>query len=266
LASFPRSDAPRVPGAAFRPLSYQIETTIRHELRLESQATLTLEALRAGERMLPLELSRFLRVESVTDAAGQPLLFFQNEAVNRKEIAERRNDFLFVVLPRAPQAGEEVRLRVNSQGSVISDAGNGVYYVGERGSWYPHPDTPEAFAKFDVTFRWPRRLLLAATGKRVEEHEEGDWRIGRWQSEVPVPVAGFNVGEYATSTVDAGRFRIELYANKQLEEALLHRLQPNGNTAASLQPVPGWPRPSRRSPPRMPLPDVPAPSPAALLK
>ena len=33
---------------------------------------------------------------------------------------------------------EEFRLEIRYHGSVIGDAGNGVYFVGDRGSWYPH--------------------------------------------------------------------------------------------------------------------------------
>jgi hypothetical protein len=263
-ASFARADASGRPRLPFVPLAYAIQTSILADRTLEGETLLSLKALRSGERMVALELSRFLTVQAVTDAAGRPCAFFQNEEVNRNEIVQRGNDSLFVILPEAPRAGEEFRLRLTYRGTVISDAGNGVYFVGERGSWYPHIGGASHFASFELNFRWPRRLQLVATGKKLEEREQGDWRIGRCRSEVPIPVAGFNLGEYANAVVDAGNVKIELYANAQLEPALLGRF----DRPAVLVPVPRSGSLGARpgSPvPRLTVPEPP-PSPAALMK
>ncbi len=263
-ASFPRADTPESVTSPFAPVSYAIETSILPARTLEGSATLTIRAVRDGERIIPLELSRFLTVQSAEDAEGHPLTFFQNEAVNRHEIAQRGNDALWVVLPTASRAGEELRLRISYRGSVISDAGNGVYFVGDRGSWYPHLGGAGSFAPFELTFRWPRRLQLVATGSKVEEREEGDWRVGRWRSATSIPVAGFNLGEYASETVTAGGLKVELYANRQLEQAILERFR----RPVSASPVPQSPASKARNSPfsaPMALPDIP-PSPAAVLR
>ena len=264
-ASFRRAPEGAEPASAaspFGPLAYSLETSILADHSLEGTALLTLKAVRSGERMIPLELSRYLTVQSAEDAEGRPLVFFQNEAVNRHEIAQRGNDALLVVLAAAPSAGEQFRLRITYRGSVISDAGNGVYFVGERGSWYPHISGTANFVDFELTFRWPRRLQLVATGKKLEEREEGDSRMGRWRSEVPMPVAGFNLGEYATETVDSGGLKVELYANRQLEQAILDRFR------GKMIVVPMAPLSTKRSQPPfispIPLPESP-PSPAAVL-
>jgi hypothetical protein len=260
-ASFRRTDAPGT-AASFAPVRYEIETSILQDRTLEGTATLMLKALRSGERVIPLELSRFLTVQSVEDPEHRPLDFFQNEAVNRHEIAQRGNDTLLVVVPSASRAGEEIRLRIAYRGSVISDAGNGVYFVGERGSWYPHVGGTDQFASFELTFRWPRRLQLVATGKKIEEREAGETRIGRWRPETPIAVAGFNLGEYATETVDAGDVKIELYANRQLEQTILQRFQ----RLPQLPPVPRTATDTRRvPPPQVFAPEAP-PSPAAVLR
>src|SRR5262249_54540583 len=81
------------------------------------------------------------------------------------------------------------------RGNVIEDAGNGVLFVGARESWYPHLGDPSAFATYDMTIRWPRKLRLVATGSKVDEHEDGEFRVGRWKTEKPTSVAGFNLGE-----------------------------------------------------------------------
>jgi peptidase M1-like protein len=103
---------------------------------------------------------------------------------------------------------------------VIKDAGNGVLFVGARESWYPHLGDAADFADYDLKMRWPRHLRLAATGVKVEEHEEGEFRSGRWRTERPVSVAGFNLGEYASTSLVSGKHTVELYANRQLEDAL----------------------------------------------
>jgi len=263
-ASFRRTGAAEPFAPPFVPAAYAVETSILPDRTLEGAATLTLKALHGGERAVALELSRFLTVQSAEDADGRPLAFFQNEAVNRHEIAQRGNDALVVVLPAPARAGAEFRLRIAYRGSVISDAGNGVYFVGDRGSWYPHLGSPGSFAPFELAFRWPRRLQLVATGKKLEEREEGEWRIARWRSQTPIPVAGFNLGEYVTETLEAGGLKVELYANRQLEQAILERFR------RMVVVTPTIPQASARSPsPSLSTAIIvpePAPSPAAVLR
>ena len=208
------------------PIDYTVNTTIAEDLSLTGSTTIHWRALRSGDRIIELELSRFLHVSSVTDADGQPLVFFQNQDLRRQEIARRGNDVLFVVLPAAVTAGTEYRLRVAYQGTVIEDAGNSVYFVGARGSWYPHLAGGEHFASFQLTFHWPKRLTLVATGHQTETGVEGAERTGHWQTTEPIAVAGFNLGDYATQTVP-GKPIIALYANQQLEQAIVARLQQN---------------------------------------
>ncbi|MCL4522545.1 MAG: hypothetical protein M1453_00775 [Acidobacteria bacterium] len=256
-ASFSRVTGPG-PAPPFLPLGYAVETTIDAARTLEGAATVQLKSARGGERIVPLEMSRRLVVSEVSDEAGVPLPFFQNEEVSPEEVLLRGNDAVFVVLPRAATPGATLRLRITYRGSVISDAGNGVLFVGERGSWYPHTSGAASFVPFELTFRWPGRLTLVATGKKLEEREQGEWRVGRWKSEKPIPVAGFNLGEYVSGRVETDTWKIDLFANRQLEQAVLDRF----NRAVAEGPV------RKRSgvplPQRIIWPDPP-PSPAALM-
>ena len=227
--SFTPEGTPASLDTFFEPLAYTIDTSIAEDRSLEGKTTLHLKAARAGERMITLELSRFLQLERVTDESSQPLVFFQNPDINRREIARRGNDLVFVVLPSPAKVGSELELHLSYRGSVISDAGNGVLFVGARGSWYPHVSGQDHFAPFDLTFHWPRRLVLVATGTKVEEHEEGGMKTGHWQSSEPFALAGFNLGEYASETIGASSPKIELYANVQLEDAIRSRLRAQTN-------------------------------------
>ena len=112
-------------------------------------------------------------MEGVKLENGPPLVFFQNEDMSRHDILERGNDALLARLPAPAKAGEEIRLEVKYRGNVISNAGNGVEFVGERGTWYAHVGGGDHFALFDLTFRWPKRLTLVATGARDEMRDDG---------------------------------------------------------------------------------------------
>ncbi len=265
-ASFPRDIAePWSP--SHRAISYAVDTVIHPDRSLDGSTLAEIGVLREGDRVIALELSRNLTVQSVTDETGRALEFFQNEELTRSQVSERGNDFISVVLPEAPRAGRPLRLRVRYRGTVISDAGNNVLFVGDRGSWYAHLAGADQFVSFDLTFRWPRRLTLVATGERVAQGEEGDWRTGRWRSQQPIPIAGFNLGDYESQTVEAGRVRIHLYANKQLEMAVLRRFVRTGPPPQMPRSPIGAPRPqSGLQPPRLVLPDPPAPTPASMLK
>ncbi len=206
--------------APFSPLNYSLQTTVRPDLTLSGVAVLSLRAVGIGDRAVTLELSNLLRVDSVSDENDHPLEFFQGETVEGQESASQDDYSLIVVLPQPLEKGREFKLRITYRGQVIQNAGNGVFYVGEHDTWYPHVSGLNSFATFDLTFRWPHQLRLVATGQKVDEREDGDWREGHWRSETPALVAGFNLGDYRVNTVDSAGAKINVYANSQLEEAL----------------------------------------------
>jgi Peptidase family M1 domain len=224
-ASFRALDAPPTPTDAFVPVDYKVDTKIADDLSLDGTTTMDIKAMLGGDRIVPLELSRRLAVESVKDGNGAPLVYFQNEDLSKRQIQRRGNDTVLVVLKAPVQEGQQLRLEVSYHGSVISDAGNGVEYVGEHETWYAHPAGLGDFASFDLSFRWPKRFTLVATGNEVESHSEGDFETGRWVSGVPFAVAGFNLGEYQSEIANASQPRIELYANHEIESAILARMQ-----------------------------------------
>ena len=240
-AMFPRSEGAGNPEPAV-PVRYSVDTTVGEDLTLRGEAKLELRALRDGERILPLSLSRELRVQSVTDASGQPLDFFQNVDLSEKEVLQRGDDLFYVVLPEGTKAGQTIQWDVKYAGNVITEAGNGVYYVGERGAWYPHPFGTAHFCNYDLTFRWPRTLDLVATGKRREQHEEGEWRVGHWTSEMPMVVAGFNLGRYSEASADDGPVHITVNANQQLEQTLYGLFRWRRSAAAGMGGPIGWRR------------------------
>jgi len=225
-------DSPVLP-PAFRALHYSIETTISSNNSLDASADVLLRAETGTSRILDFQLSRALTIDSVTGEHGAPLSFFQNEGLNLQERNLRGNDSLQVVLPQAPGPKQQVTLRFHYRGNVILDAGNGVLFVGARESWYPHFGDSAEFSDYDFVIRWPRKLRLIATGSKLEEHEEGDFRVGHWKTEKPISVAGFNLSEYALVSVASGAHSIDVYANRELEEDLQRRLASQDAAALS---------------------------------
>jgi hypothetical protein len=209
----------------FVPEDYQVDTTIAEDLSLNGKTLMHLKAVRAGERVVPLELSRNLAIDQIQDK-GESLVFFQNEDMSRREILRRGNDTVMAVLPEPAQTGEKVALEVSYHGNVITDEGNSVEFVGERGTWYAHVGG-EHFVPFQLTFQWPKRLTLVATGMEIKSQTDGDFRIGVWKSQVPLSVAGFNLGEYDTETSEAAHPKVQLFANRVLESAIVARLEQN---------------------------------------
>ncbi|MFZ3217767.1 MAG: M1 family aminopeptidase [Candidatus Acidiferrales bacterium] len=222
-ASFRAENAAAAP-ASFLPVDYRVESTIEDDLTLHGKTTLHLRAARAGERVVAVELSHQLTVDEAQDEAGRALPYFQNEELSRRDAARRGNDFILVVLPQAKRAGEDFRLQIAYHGNVISDAGNGVDFVGERGAWFAHLGG-EHFTPFDLSFRWPKRLTLVATGVESGAREDGSARSGEWRSEEPFCTAGFNLSQYQMASTGSAP-RIQVYANKELEEAMIVRLEP----------------------------------------
>lgn len=214
------------PAARFDATHYLVNTTIRPDNSLEGDTTADFRALAGNERILFVQLARALKVESISSSAGETLPFFQNEGLTEQELRTRGDDTLCIFLPRAPQSGESFSLRFRYRGNVIENYGNSVLFVGNRESWYPHFGDAAAFARYDLTFRWPKQLRLVATGEKGDETEDGDFRVAHWKSATPVPEAGFNLGEYAVASIASSGHTVEVFANKQLEEAIIARLTP----------------------------------------
>jgi len=212
------------PPLPFHALRYQINTTIRNDNSLEGDAAVSFRASSGGEGIVFIQLARTLKLDALSLSSGENLPFFQNEGLTEQQLRTHGDDSLCVFLPRATQPGDTFTLRFHYRGNVIENYGNSVLYVGARESWYPHFGDTAEFAQYDLTFRWPKSLRLVATGEKSDEREDGDFRVARWKSDLPVPEAGFNLGEYAVASLSSSNHTVDVYANKLLEQAILSRL------------------------------------------
>jgi hypothetical protein len=229
--------------------AYKVHAHVLPSHELEADTQMTLQAGANARRVLIFELSRYLRVSSVT-ADGQPVEVLQNESLEGSELARRGNDVIAVVLPRAPAPGTPFTLHFLYSGPVLSEAGGGLMYVGARGAWYPN--LGPAMADFDLDFRYPTTWTLLATGKRTSLETVAGEQVAHWVSERPIPLAGFNLGQYVSSSAKAGDIQVDTYATHAMESAFPRR------KAVVI------PRPSLRAPEPMPLEvTLPPPDPAA---
>jgi hypothetical protein len=181
---------------------------------IEAEATLQLHVKNGGQKLLFFELARALKVSEVT-SDGTSLEFIQNESLEGSELARRGNDEIAVIFPEQLRAGGDVRLKFKYRGLVMTQAGTGLLYVGSRGTWYPNRGM--AMGNFKLEFRWPSAWTLVATGKRESLESRGNELVGRWVSEVPIPLAGFNLGIYSKKTARSGNVVVESYATTGME-------------------------------------------------
>jgi hypothetical protein len=168
---------------------YNIETVIAKNDHLFSRATITLEPLIAGERVIKFGLLPNLRVTRVTDQNGRDIHFIQE---NRKG-----DGSFYAVLDEAPPLGQDHSIIVEYQGDkVLYNAGNGSFYVGARESWYPNVNGFGEKALYDLTFKVPHADTVISVGKLVGQTTEEGFAVTHWVTPVPVATAGFNIGAY----------------------------------------------------------------------
>ena len=181
---------------------YELDATIgRDETTLHGRATLDIVSLEAGRRVIPLELFRDLRTETVHSATGKPLFFF------------RSGGDLMVVLDEPSTVNQRIRLEIVYRGKAIRWVDRKMFDLEDTANWYPHCGTTDR-ATYDVTLRWPRGLDLLASGRVVESGRD---RRTRWQRRVldePSIAFSFVMGRFEITRAQAGHVELEVAFNR----------------------------------------------------
>jgi hypothetical protein len=188
----------------------RLDTSIEKSGKLDGTAVISMNAQTAGVRVVPFALFPTLRVSNVTGQNGEALNFIQE---NREDDPQ-----LWVVLPKTLAKGEHYSVTVSYSGKdAVVDEGNGNYYPRARDDWYPNSayGLLGEYSTYDMTFRVPKGTTLVATGSRVSETTDGGHTVSVWKSEVPITVAGFNLGEFKLEQTKMAKpdMVIESYAN-----------------------------------------------------
>ncbi len=246
--------------------SFRIQASVEPPTMLRASTELKVRIRSGGERTLLFELSRHLKIETL-EADGRPVDFIQNPAIEGSELHRKGNDLVAVVFPAPLSPGQELQLRFRYAGEVLSEAGSGLLYVGERGTWYPNFGLSPA--RFEMEFHYPANWTLVATGKQMSpaDGEDGETnqkvgaeKVSRWTSERPIPVAGFNLGKYVRAEAKAGNILVEAFGTRGVEKSF-----PKARSEVIEQPLfpeplfPGAP-PSRTLPPIVVTPPPPSPA------
>jgi hypothetical protein len=196
---------------------FHIDATLRPDLSLK---VVTRVKARPASRPLPalaLDIAQAMHVSEVL-VNGQPAEVLQPESL-RADLLRNVGNQMFVVVPREPlQPGRDYDMEFRHEGKVIFEAGNHVYYVGARANWFPNAGLQ--FAKYDLTFRYPKDLDLVTPGDLVDEHEEGDLRVTHRATSTPIRFAGFNLGQYERIRMSRHGYTVEVCANRAVEPGL----------------------------------------------
>jgi len=194
----------------------RLDATIDHSAMLKISAETTVKVLRDGVRVVRLDLYPTLRVSGVYSDSGTPLDFVQEDKKLDPDFA--------VILPAAAKQGDTLRLLTVYGGKdALRADGNNTYYLmpGARETWYPSGASGFGdFVNFHMTFHIPKQLQIVATGKQISlTPERGGMVKAVWESGSPIPVAGFNLGDFKTAggKTPAG-FSVDAYADVGLPE------------------------------------------------
>jgi hypothetical protein len=191
-----------------------LDTQFDKSGKLTGDATTTFTAVSGGTQVIPADLFPTLRVSSVTGQGGEALDFIQ-------EGKDDDPDF-YVILPKPLAAGESYTMRTLYSGKdAISNEGGGNYYPIARSTWYPNNGLKD-YATYDLRFRLPKGMKVAATGQKIKEAVEGDWNVSEWKSRTYQSVAGFNFGDFKTESLKIATmdFEVETYANPNIPDWL----------------------------------------------
>ena len=212
-ASFPMSE--RKPGTIGHPIRIdhqQLETTLEKNANLIGRAKTDFTAQLEGVRVVPFNLFRTLRVRNVKSQDGQPLAFIQEDKNDDADFS--------VVLPKALAAGEHYTVTTEYEGKeAVVNEGAGNYFPVARMNWYPNNPGGSfgEYVSYDMTFRIPKGMQIAATGVRVSDSNEGGQNVTTWKSEAPQTVAGFSYGRFKVEEgkLEKPQYLIQSYANQE---------------------------------------------------
>ncbi|HEY3975412.1 MAG TPA: M1 family aminopeptidase [Candidatus Sulfotelmatobacter sp.] len=211
-ASFPISEEHKKESLG-QPISIdhqQLDTTLEKSANLIGKATTTFTARLNDVRVVPLNLFRTLRVRQVTTTDGQPLSFIQEDKNDDAEFA--------VILPKALGRGEQFTIVTQYEGKeAVINEGGGNYYPVARENWYPSNPGSRfgSYVTYDMTFRIPKGMQIAATGVRVSDNNDGSQNVTVWKSEAPQTEAGFSFGKLKMeeAKLEKPEYQVQSYAN-----------------------------------------------------
>ncbi len=221
--------------AAYTVRSEDIDATIEKSGFLTGAVTAEVHAEQDGVAVVPLDLYETLRVSKVETAQGVALDFVQEKKEDDPDFG--------VVLQHPLKKGESISLKIAYGGKeVVQNEGNANYYPIARESWYPNASQGFGnYAMYHMVFHVPKGLQLIATGNKVGEHTDGKMTTSEWKTDVPLPVAGFNLGDFtmkegSVAYKAGGTLSVDAFANTNPPDMFSALADAVNNAAASGDP------------------------------
>ncbi len=199
--------------------SYRIDASLANDFRMTAKTSATLRVGPSPITTLGMILAKDMRLGSVL-LDGKPLEFLRGDTEKGQLPTDDQESAILLFPPTPLASGSEHTLEFAHEGSVVKQAGDGVFFVADRESWYPRGGGGAAGSTYDITFRYPKRVTLALAGELVSDKTEGDWRTTRRRITVPVGATGFNLGDYEKVSTVASGVAIDVYGNRHLVESL----------------------------------------------
>jgi hypothetical protein len=212
-----RSGKKTIQSSDFDLSDFRIDVTVHPDLRITASTQVKLIPRKPGERAFAFDISKRVRVTSAS-VDGKPAEVFHRDSLRAGLLRGGDNDVFLLVAADPLEAGRSYEVEFLHEGNIVRSAGSNVLFVEARANWYPHRNLQ--FARYDLTFRYPKELALVSTGEVIDDREDGLQRITRRRTESPIRMAGFNLGDYEKAEVSRGSFKVEVYANRKLETAL----------------------------------------------
>lgn len=239
---------PTVPD--YRIEHYDLDATLERDLLLKVRTRIRLIPTKASAT-IALLISHNMQIDSAT-AGEETLEVYRPQSMRLNTIRHDQDTAFLVSMPKSAIPGQPIVVEIAHEGRVVQDSGNGVLFVGSRGSWFP--GVGNRLATYDVVFRVPKGLDFVSTYETAEQHSDDATTTYRASVKTPVRTFGFNVGKYKKTTVHKDGFVVNVFANTQVETALEPR------NRMMIVPQPG-PPPGRRGAPGITVSSVPAPLP-----
>ncbi len=182
--------------SSFAVFGQDLDTAIEKSGGMRSTATTTVVATNAGIRVLAFDLFPRLQVDSVTTSDGQALPFIMEgrSLLSRDDPSDPDN--FSVILPKPLAAGESATIitKYAGKGAILNE-GEGNYFLVARDDWYPGTRVGQ-YSKYKMKFSIPKGLKLTATATLLHESTQGDQSVSEWAGDVPIQMAGFNLGRF----------------------------------------------------------------------
>jgi hypothetical protein len=190
----------------------QIEATLEKNANLIGKTKTEFTAHLNSLRVVPFNLFHTLRVRSVKTESGEALSFIQEDKNEDADFA--------VILPKPLVTGEKLSVVTEYEGKeAVSNEGAGNYFPIAREDWYPNNPGGSLgeYATYDMTFRIPKGMQMAATGVKVSESNEGGQNVTVWKSEAPQTVAGFSFGRFKVeeAKLEKPEYLVQSFANQE---------------------------------------------------